>query len=156
MYFSAVWKIVHSIIVKLITNILAIKYCCDKYPAQMHMQGWSFIWSELNFLQAWKIDWNWLESVCFYSVAIISHRRKVLPSIWTNLDPLFPKDDLCQVWLILAQRFWRRNQLTQTELRTTGDQKLSAQASQNHVLYQDRLIHVEWNMWKTEIDIKYR
>ena len=28
--------------------------------------------------------------------------------IWTNLNPPSPKDALCQIWLKLAQRFWRR------------------------------------------------
>ena len=28
--------------------------------------------------------------------------------IWTNLNPLASKDALCQVWLKLAQWFWRR------------------------------------------------
>jgi hypothetical protein len=30
------------------------------------------------------------------------------PLLLNKLDPSSPKDDLCQVWLKLAQRFWRR------------------------------------------------
>jgi hypothetical protein len=42
-----------------------------------------------------------------YSFAIISPWKGVTPFIWTNLNPLPPKDDLCKVWFKLAQWFWR-------------------------------------------------
>jgi hypothetical protein len=47
-------------------------------------------------------------SVYFYSFAIISPWRKAIPFHLNNLESLPPKDDLCQVWLKLAQWFWRR------------------------------------------------
>jgi hypothetical protein len=46
--------------------------------------------------------------VHFYSFAIISPWRRVIPFIWKKLESPLPKDDLCQVWLKLAQWFWRR------------------------------------------------
>ena len=73
-------------------------------------------------LQNWKkkkkkFDWIWpagsgeedffKKSVYFYCFAIISPWRGTIPFIWTNLNPL-PQNDLCQVWLDLAQWFWRR------------------------------------------------
>ena len=43
----------------------------------------------------------WLE------VAIISPWKEAWPLNWSNLNPLFPKDFLCQVWLNFALWFWR-------------------------------------------------
>ena len=37
--------------------------------------------------------------------------------IWTNLNPLKPKGALCQVWLKLAQWFWRRFQISSMYFR---------------------------------------
>jgi hypothetical protein len=37
-----------------------------------------------------------------------------------NLEPLPPKDDLCQVWLKLAQWFWRRSRKCK---RTTDNRR---------------------------------
>jgi hypothetical protein len=53
-------------------------------------------------------SWFWRRfffkiSVYFYSFAIISPWRRVIPFIC----PL-PKDDLCQVWLKLALWFWSK------------------------------------------------
>jgi hypothetical protein len=47
-------------------------------------------------------------SVYFYSFAIISPWREAIPSFEQTLIPS-PKGDLCQVWLKLAQWFWRRS-----------------------------------------------
>jgi hypothetical protein len=70
--------------------------------------------------------------------------KKVSPLHLNNLESPSPKDDLCHVWLKLAQWFWRRSRkckslrtdgLTdgRTDRRTTGDQnsslELSAQVS---------------------------
>jgi hypothetical protein len=62
------------------------------------------------------------------------------PLHFNNLESPPPKDDLCQVWLKLAQWFWRRSRKCKslqtdgrTDRRTTGDQnsslELSAQVS---------------------------
>jgi hypothetical protein len=48
-------------------------------------------------------------SMYFHSFAITSPWLGPIPFIWTNLNPFsIPKDDLCQVWLKLAQWFWRK------------------------------------------------
>ena len=48
-----------------------------------------------------------------------------------KLDSPSPKDALCQVWLKLAQWFWRRRCKCEkfTDRRTTGDQKRSLELS---------------------------
>ena len=45
------------------------------------------------------------------------------PLYFNNLESPTPKDDLCQVWLKLAQRFWRRSRKCkslQTDRQTDG------------------------------------
>jgi hypothetical protein len=76
-------------------------------------------------------------SVYFYSFVIISPLEKGNPLHLNNLESPLPKDDLCQVWLKLAQWFWRRSRKCkslQTDgrqdkrtagRRTKGDQKSS-------------------------------
>jgi hypothetical protein len=58
--------------------------------------------------------------VYFYSFAIISPCRMVIPFIWKKLEtPSSPKDDLRQVWLKLAQWFWRKSRKCKS-LQTDG------------------------------------
>jgi hypothetical protein len=45
-------------------------------------------------------------SVYFYCFAIIS--QKGYPLSWNKFESPSPQDDLCQVWLKLAQWFWRK------------------------------------------------
>jgi hypothetical protein len=47
-------------------------------------------------------------SVYFYSFAIISPWRGGYPLPLKTLESSPSKDDLCKVWLKLAQRFWRK------------------------------------------------
>jgi hypothetical protein len=47
-------------------------------------------------------------SVQVYSFAIISPWSRAIPFIWTKPESPSPKDELCQVWLNLAQWFWKR------------------------------------------------
>jgi hypothetical protein len=44
----------------------------------------------------------------FYSFAIISPLEKGYPLHLNKPESHSPKDDFCQVWLKLAQWFWRR------------------------------------------------
>jgi hypothetical protein len=46
--------------------------------------------------------------VYFYSFAITSPWRGAIPFICTNVNPSSSPEDLWQVWLKLAQWFWRR------------------------------------------------
>jgi hypothetical protein len=46
--------------------------------------------------------------VHFYSFPIISPLEKGYPLPLNKPESPSPKDDLCQVWLKLAQWFWRR------------------------------------------------
>jgi hypothetical protein len=72
----------------------------------------------------------------FYSFAIISPLGRGLPFICKTLNPL-PKDDLCQLWLKLAKRFWRRSQKSksltdgQTDGRTDGQMETDGQTTDN-------------------------
>ena len=46
------------------------------------------------------------------------------PLHFNNLESTPPKDDLCQVWLKLAQRFWRRSRkCKRTDGRTDDRQR---------------------------------
>ena len=79
-----------------------------------------------------KLGWNWPSSS--------QQEKKILKieSVALHLFKLVspsPKDTLCQVWLKLAQWFWRRRWKCeqfpdrQTYGRTTGDQKSSLELS---------------------------
>ena len=57
--------------------------------------------------------------------------KMVLPFIWTNLSPS-PKNTLCQVWLKLAQWFWKSKMFTDRwQSRTLEGNQLSAKVSLN-------------------------
>ena len=69
-----------------------------------------------------KFDWNWpynsgeecvlILSMYFCNFVIISHWKRAGPFIWTNLNPLYLRmlcAKFCQVWLKLAQWFWKEN-----------------------------------------------
>ena len=49
-----------------------------------------------------------ISSLHFCYFVIISPWRRLGPFIWRNLYPLHPRKN-CQVWLKLAQWFWRRS-----------------------------------------------
>jgi hypothetical protein len=77
-----------------------------------------------------KFDWIWPAgsgeedfqkfSVYFYSFAIISPwLKKGYPLRLNKLESPLPKKDLCQVWLKLALRFWRRSRKCKS-LQTDG------------------------------------
>ena len=82
---------------------------------------WFLIWTNLNPLHPWmhcaKFGWNWPSSFGeedFKISSIFFLFRNYLPLenwgpfIWTKLESPSTKDALCQVWLKLAQWFWRR------------------------------------------------
>ena len=111
---------------------------------------WPFIWTNLNSpysrMISIKFDWNWPAgsgedfkkiSVYFYYFAIISPCRRVLPFIWTNLNPLPPR-------MICGKFGWNWPSSSGEEVenvkslqrdgqtdgrRTTGDQKSSLELS---------------------------
>ena len=81
---------------------------------------WNFIWTNWNPLHPMmlcaKFGWNWL---WFWRrflnfVSVFSPFRNYLPLekgwafLLNKLESLSPRDTLCQVWLKLAQLFWRR------------------------------------------------
>ena len=57
-------------------------------------------------LSRWEFDQATLcmPGWCFSRLRHYQFQRMAGPFIWTNLNPLHPKDDLCQVWLKLASR----------------------------------------------------
>jgi hypothetical protein len=73
---------------------------------------------------------------CIFTLFYYLPLERDNPLHLNNLESPPPKDDLCQVWLKLAQPFWRRSRKCkslQTDRRTKGDQnssfELSAQVS---------------------------
>ena len=46
-----------------------------------------------------------------FEIMSMCFRHFAWPFIWTNLNPLYQKNILCQVWLNLGQWFWRRQTL---------------------------------------------
>ena len=117
-------------------------------------RAWPFFWKNLNNLQkrmvCAKFGWNWPsgsgEEDFLIFVNVFSLFRNYLPlekdrALRLNkFESPSPKDALCQIWLKLAQWFWRRRwngeKFTdgrtdgQTDRRwTTGDQKSSLELS---------------------------
>jgi hypothetical protein len=45
---------------------------------------------------------------CIFTLSLLSPLGEGLSLYFNKLESLLPKDDLCQVWLKLAQWFWRR------------------------------------------------
>ena len=120
---------------------------------------WSFIWTNLNSLYpriiCTKFDWLWLAGsgkedflIKFSAFSLLSYHlplERDYPLHLNKLESPLPKDDLCQVWLKLVQRFRRRSRkckslqtdrqtARQTDgqtdgRRTTGDQKSSLELS---------------------------
>jgi hypothetical protein len=66
-------------------------------------------------------------SVYFYSFAISSLLRRGLPFICTMVNLYLSKNNLCQVWLKLAQQFWgsRKCKSLTDRRRRTGELKSS-------------------------------
>jgi hypothetical protein len=86
--------------------------------------------SKFNLYQVWlKFDLLVLEKKIFEQISVFLLFRYYLP--WrrgfllplNKPESLLPKDDLCQVWLKLAEWFWRRSRKCkslQTGTRTDG------------------------------------
>jgi hypothetical protein len=80
---------------------------------------WLFIWTTLNFLYlrmiCTKFHWNWPAGSedFFFNFSVFLFDCYYLPlekGIALNMNSFespLPKDDLCQLWLQLAQPFWR-------------------------------------------------
>jgi hypothetical protein len=73
---------------------------------------------------------------CIFTLLRLSHLGEGKSPLFDQFRIPSPKDDLCQVWLKLAQWFWRRSQKCkrlQTDRQMTDDQnsslELSAQVS---------------------------
>ena len=85
-------------------------------------KGGSFIWTNISPLnprmQCSKFGWNWpswswedyISSMYFCNFIIISTWKKGRAIHMNKLDFPLCKDVLCQLWLKLAQWFWRRRQ----------------------------------------------
>ena len=83
---------------------------------------WFFIWTKLNPIHPWMLCAKFVlnrpigseEEDFFYFVDVFSLFHNYLPlekggaPHLNKLESLLPQDALCQVWLKLAQRFWRR------------------------------------------------
>jgi hypothetical protein len=97
---------------------------------------WPFIWTFYNSLYPRMIystfDWNWpagsgddfffLNFQCICTVFCYHlPLDKGLPLHLKNLKSPPPKDDLCQVWLKLAQWFWRWSRKRKSFYRQTDN-----------------------------------
>ena len=108
-----------------------------------------FIWTNWNSLHprmiCTKFDWNWPSGsgedfLKFFSVFLLFHYYLPLEkSVSLHLNKLespCPKDDLCQVWLKLAQWFWRSQKCEslQTDRKTDGQRAIR----KAHLSFQSR------------------
>jgi hypothetical protein len=83
---------------------------CDYLPFKedltLYLNKLEFPSTKDNLYQVWLILATWFcrrfNSVYFYSFAIISPWRRVIPFIWTNLNPLHPRMSCAKVWLKLV------------------------------------------------------
>ena len=80
---------------------------------------WPFIWTNLNPIHPRMLcanfGWNWLMVLkifkvcpCIFDILLSFPFEKGVALHLNKLKPPSPKDALCQVWLKLAQWFWRR------------------------------------------------
>jgi hypothetical protein len=108
---------------------------------------WSFIWRNLNFLYpriiCTKFDWiraaGSVEEDFFKKIAFLLFRcylplEKGDLLHWNKLETSLPKDNLCKVWLKLAQWFSRRSRKCkslQTDGQTDGQRTNGDQNSFN-------------------------
>jgi hypothetical protein len=106
---------------------------------------WPFIWRNLNSLHprivCTKFDWIWpvgsgedFKQIFTVFLLFCNYLplRKGYPLPLNKLESPSPKDDLCQVWLKLVQRFWRRSRKCkslQTDRQT--DDKTDRQTPDN-------------------------
>ena len=78
-----------------------------------------FIWINLYTLYPWMLcamfDWNWPTGsekmifkfrLCIFTISLLSSFGKGQALHLKKIESSLPKDDLCQVWLKLAQWFW--------------------------------------------------
>jgi hypothetical protein len=115
---------------------------------------WSLICTILNFLYlrmiCTKFYWNWPAasgedfSVNFYFFAIISPWGRGEGGVLHlyNSEYSLPKDDLCQLWLKLARRFWKRSWKCKslTDRRQTDGQTDDGQKA-------IRKAHLSFQLW---------
>jgi hypothetical protein len=69
---------------------------------------------------------------CIFTPLLFSHLGEGLSPSFVQFRIPSPKDDLCQVWLKLAQWFWRRSkkcESLQTDGQTDNGQKSSLELS---------------------------
>ena len=80
---------------------------------------WPFIWANLHPIPPRMLcanfGWNWLMVLkifkvcpCIFDISLSFPFEKGVALHLNKLKPPSPKDALCQVWLKLAQWFWRR------------------------------------------------
>jgi hypothetical protein len=92
-----------------------------------------FVQTSIPFMQRWfvpcliEIGLQVLEKKIFSN---INTCKNVFPHLYNSESPL-PKDDLCQLWLKLAQWFWRRSRKCKslTDRQMMDDQKSSLELS---------------------------
>jgi hypothetical protein len=93
---------------------------------------WPFIWTDLNSFHpriiCTKFDWIWpagseedfkKKFSVFLLFPYYLPLEKGYPPPLNKLESPSPKDDLCQVWLKLVRRFWRRSRKCKS-LQTDG------------------------------------
>ena len=129
-----------------------------------------FIWTNLNPLYprmfCAKFGWNWPSGsgeedfFNFINVFSLFHNYMYLPleeggALHLNkFESPLPKDALCQVWLKLAQWFWRRRWQCEKFTdgrRTTGDKKSSLELKRWRPLGLNHLLET-WEAFKSTIE----
>ena len=124
---------------------------------------WSFILTNLNPLHlriiCSKFDWIWPAGSGEEDFKNLLFRdylpfEKGYPFRLNKLESPLPKDDLCQVWLKLAQRFWRRSRKCkslhtdrQTDSKTDG-RRATKKAHSSFQLRWAKMILKKWSHFK--------
>jgi hypothetical protein len=97
----------------LISFLHFCNYLSFEQDLVLYLKNFEFCLQYFNYIRMICINfhWNWPacsgeeEFQCCYNRPL----EKGIALHLNNFESLSPKDDLCQLWLQLAQRFWRRS-----------------------------------------------
>jgi hypothetical protein len=111
---------------------------CDYLPFEedlaLNLNNLEFPWPKDNLYQVWLKLAFWLWRKRFLKIfSVFSLFPYYLPLEWgvalhmNKSESPLPKDDLCQLWLQLVQRFWRKSWKCKslTDARWTTDERWS-------------------------------
>jgi hypothetical protein len=122
-------KIGPVVLEKIVKWPIPFLHFCDYLPLEedlaLYLNEFEFPLPKDNVYQVWLnlACWFWRRFLKIFSVFLLFCYYLPLergnPLHLNKLESPFPKDDLCQVWLKLAQWFWRRSRKCKS-LQTDG------------------------------------